>query len=61
DGNTKPDFVDTKLLPTKNGLDFGVHLQELSLADALQRVLANKDRSDQQQVASHELRILLNL
>ncbi|HEV2379856.1 MAG TPA: hypothetical protein VG206_08685, partial [Terriglobia bacterium] len=26
DGNTKPDFVDTKLLPTKNGLDFGVHL-----------------------------------
>ncbi|HEV2379933.1 MAG TPA: hypothetical protein VG206_09080, partial [Terriglobia bacterium] len=24
----KPDFVDTKLLPTKNGLDFGVHLRE---------------------------------
>jgi hypothetical protein len=26
---TQPDFADINLLPTKNGLDFGVHLRSL--------------------------------
>jgi hypothetical protein len=35
---TQPDFADVNLLPTKNGLDFGVHYSPGSIDNAIVRL-----------------------
>jgi hypothetical protein len=55
---TQPDFADVNLLPTKNGLDFGVHYSLLSIKEFQDFVLSSRHKSARGIIVSNLTRIV---